>query len=87
MSKKQNKIAPEVKAEVIRRIKEDGISISQAAEEHGITTKTIYNWLGVETRSTPSWSEFARLKKEKDDLLRLLGDLTVKLSVAQKKSW
>lgn len=87
MNKKTHKVAPEVKAEILRRIKEEGIPVSQAAQEHGVTTTTIYTWLGSGTKSAPSWSEFSRLKREKDDLLRLLGDLTVQLSTAQKKIW
>ncbi|MDP3794533.1 MAG: transposase [bacterium] len=87
MSKKTHKIAPEVKAEILRRVKEEGVSVSQASQEHGVTTTTIYTWLGAGVNSAPSWSEFSRLKREKDDLLRLLGDLTVRLSTAQKKIW
>jgi transposase-like protein len=87
MSKKTYKIAPEVKTEILRRIKEEGIPVSQAAQEHGVTTTTIYTWLGSGTKRAPSWSEFSRLNRQKDDLLRLLGDLTVQLSTAQKKSW
>ena len=87
MSKKKYRVAPEVKAEILRRVKEEGLSVSRASEEHGVTTTTIYKWLGSGTQSVPTWSEFSRLKKEKDDLLRLVGDLTVKLSTAQKKSW
>lgn len=87
MSKKIHKVAPEVKADILRRIKEEGVPVSKASEEHGVTTTTIYKWLGAGTNSAPSWSEVSRLKKEKDDLLRLVGDLTVKLSTAQKKSW
>lgn len=87
MGKKTHKVASEARAEILRRIKEEGIPVSQAAEEHGVTTTTIYKWLGSGTQSTPTWSEFSRLKKEKDDLLRLVDDLTVRLSTAPKKNW
>jgi len=86
MSKKQHKVAPEVKADILRRIKEDGVPVSKAAEEHGISTATIYTWLGASTKAAPTWAEFAKLKRECDEYLRLIGDLTVKLSTAQKKN-
>jgi transposase-like protein len=43
---KQHRINAEVKAGIIRRVKEEGILIKQAAEEHGITDSAIYKWLG-----------------------------------------
>jgi transposase-like protein len=86
MSKKQYKIAPEIKADILKRIKEDGLPVAKAAEEHGVTTTTIYKWLGGSAKGSPSWAEFSRLKRERDEYLRLIGDLTVKLSTAQKKT-
>lgn len=82
-----HKIASDVKADIIRRIKEEGVSVAQAAEEHGIHKSTIFNWLGGDTKGSPTWSEFAKLKREKDELLRIVGALTVQHSIAQKKSW
>ncbi|MGH7203478.1 MAG: helix-turn-helix domain-containing protein [Candidatus Levyibacteriota bacterium] len=37
-------IAKEIKEQILQRIKEKGISVADAAAEHGISTKTIYNW-------------------------------------------
>ena len=87
MSKKQHKVAPEVKADILRRVKEEGLTVSQVAEEHGISTTTIYGWLGASAKSAPSWSAFARLKREKDELLRIVGELTVRMGASQKRSW
>jgi transposase-like protein len=84
---KAYKISPEVKADIIRRIKDEGIAVAQAAKDHGVHESTIYNWLGGGVKSAPTWSEFSRMKKERDDLLRLVGELTVRLSTAQKKIW
>ena len=85
MGKKQYKVAPEVKAEILKRIKDDGVPVAKAAEEHGVSTATIYGWLGASAKAAPSWSEFAKLKRERDDLVRIIGDLTIQLSTAQKK--
>ena len=34
--KKTYRIAPEVKAQIINRIKNDGVSVTMAASEHGV---------------------------------------------------
>ena len=36
-------IRPDVKAQILKRLKEDGVPVTRLAEEHGISTKTIYN--------------------------------------------
>ncbi len=87
MNKRGHRIAADVKADIIKRIKEDGVPVADAAKEHGVHETTIYGWLGTGASGAPSWSEFARLKKERDELLRLVGELTVKLSTTQKKNW
>lgn len=85
MGKKQHKIAPDVKADILRRIKEEGIPVAQAAKEHGVSEASIYTWLGAATAS-PTWSEFSKLQKQNKDLILLVGELTMYLSGAQKKS-
>lgn len=87
MSKKQHKVAPEVKADIIRRVKEEGVPVAQAAEEHGVSTATIYGWLGAGAKSAPSWNEYSRLKRENGELLRIVGELTVRMGASQKKNW
>lgn len=85
MSKKQHKVAPEVKAEILKRIKEDGLPVAKAAEEYGVSTASIYSWLGASAKAAPTWAAYAKLKRERDEYLRLIGDLTVKLSTAEKR--
>ena len=86
MSKLNHKIAPEVKADILRRVKDEGISVAQAAKDHGIHESTIYNWLGAGVKGTPSWSDLAKVNKQNKELMELIGELTVRLSVAQKKN-
>ncbi len=85
-TKKPYRISKEVREQVLKRIKEDGISVAQASEEHGVSTHTIYKWLTKGASGNPSWSEVSKLKKENKALLGLLGEVTMKLSHAQKKS-
>lgn len=86
MGKHGNRVAAEVKADIIRRIKEEGVPIAQAAKEHGITDRAIYNWLGVGAKGAPTFSEFSKLQKQNKDLLEIVGEMTLKLSQAQKKN-
>lgn len=82
---KHHRIAPEVKEQIIGRIKNEGISVSQAAKEHGVSDVTIYSWIAKKTDGQPSLSEVVKLKKENEQLLLLIGELTLKLSESQKK--
>jgi transposase-like protein len=84
--KKNYRIAPELKEQILKRIKEEGIPIAQAAKDHGIHETTIYGWLGAGARHAPSWMEVAKLKRENKALLELVGEITLKLSESQKKS-
>lgn len=82
---KKFRIAREVKEQIINRIKNEGVSVAAAAKEHGVSEGTIYAWIGAKTEGAPSVLEFAKLKKEYDELLRLVGLLTLKLNETQKK--
>lgn len=78
-------ISKEIKEQILKRIKEEGISIGQAAQEHGVSERSIYGWLAKGITKQPSFLEVAKLKKRNQELLALVGELTVKLSQAQKK--
>lgn len=86
MSKKY-KIAPDIRADIIRRVKEEGVSVAQAAKDHGVSETSVYAWLGDGAKGAPTWTEFSKLKRERDEFLRIIGELTVNLSATQKKSW
>jgi transposase len=83
--KKKYKVAPEVRQQFIDRIKNEGLSVSQAAKDAGVSETTVYGWLGKGAESVPSILELAKLKRENKELLELVGELTLKLSAAQKK--
>ena len=86
MGKKIYRVAPDVRADIIRRIKEEGVPVAQAAKDHGIHETTIYGWLGTGVQGIPSWSEFAKIQKQNRELFALIGELTLRLSGTQKKS-
>lgn len=84
--KKAYRIAPEIKEQILNRIKNDGVSVVQAAKEHGVAENTIYAWIAKKTDSQPSLSELIRLKRENAQLFQLVGEITLKLSETQKKN-
>lgn len=77
-------IAKEIKEQILQRVK-DGTPVLKAAAEHGVSTKTIYNWLAKSSMAHPSILEISRLKREKEDLLKVIGLLTLEVSKAKKK--
>lgn len=85
-TKKVYRIAPDVKEQILKRIKDESIPVSQAAKDHGVSEATIYTWLTKGASSHPSWTEIAKLKKNNQMLLAMVGGLTMKLSLSQKKN-
>lgn len=83
---KRHKIAPDLKEQIINRIKNDGITVVQAAKDHGVAEGTIYTWLAKKVDGNPSLSEIVKLKKENAQLFQLIGEITLKLSETQKKN-
>ena len=43
--KKGFRVAKDVKEQILKRVREEGIPVAQAADEHGVSDKTIYTWL------------------------------------------
>ena len=82
---KKHKIAPELKEQIINRIKNDGITVVEAAKDHGVSEGTIYAWLAKRVEGQPTLAEIVRLKRENAQLLQLVGEITLKLSETQKK--
>ena len=81
----KHRIAPDLKEQIINRIKNDGVTVVQASKDHGISENTIYAWIAKKTEGQPTLSEIIKLKREKAELLQLVGEITLKLSETQKK--
>ena len=78
-------IPKEIKEQILKRIKEEGVTVKQAADEAGISTKTIYNWMRGKTIADGSILEISRLKRENKELLEIIGELTHNLKRSNKK--
>jgi len=77
-------IPKEIKEQVLKRIKEEGISVSDAAADAGISTKTIYNWMRNKGIQSTNILEISRLKRENKELLEIIGRLTHDLKRSKK---
>lgn len=85
MAKKGYRIAKEIKDEILSKIKNEGLSVADAATQYGIHAGTVYAWLGTKATGTVSFLEHNKLKKENEQLKQIIGDLTIKMSIEAKK--
>ena len=78
-------IPKEIKEQILKRIKEEGVTVKQAADDAGISTKTIYNWMRSNSVKDTSILEISRLKRENKELLEIIGELTHEVKKSKKK--
>lgn len=78
-------LAPELRAKVISAIKDDGVSITDAAKTYNFTEDTIRKWLraGADNAHTSS-SELTRLRKENQVLREAIGSLVLERELQKK---
>lgn len=71
-------IDPKVKTEIVSKIRDGGLKVSEAANQYGISSKTIYAWLraGVVDGNRNLILENNKLRKELEMAYRVLGRLT-----------
>lgn len=85
MAKKRYRVSHEIKEEILDRIKNKGLSVSETAEEYGLATGTIYSWLGTKAKRSVTLLQYNKLKCENEQLKQVIGDLTLKLSREEKR--
>jgi transposase len=66
------------KAEIVSKIRDEGLSVSAASAQYQLSSKTIYSWLreGVVDGNRNLILENNKLKKELEIAYRILGRLT-----------
>lgn len=79
-----SRIPKEKKDEILAKIK-SGEKVPALAIQYGINSKTIYYWLRVDTsEEVVSVLKYNKLKRENEELKRLLGEVTLTLSLGKK---
>lgn len=79
------RVPTETREEILGRVKE-GMTVADAASQYGVSTKTIYTWLAKEARPEISVLEYNRLKRENEELKRIIGILTLEMERGKKNS-
>ncbi|OIO50318.1 hypothetical protein CO116_00950 [Candidatus Falkowbacteria bacterium CG_4_9_14_3_um_filter_38_19] len=74
----------EQKREIISRIKEKGERVADLAKEYGINPKNIYGFLSKAGQNSETLLGLARLKREKNALLQIVGQLLVDQRLGKK---
>lgn len=79
------KIFPrEVREEVVAKARA-GEKVVQLGQTYGISTKTIYGWLNKNSgEESVSILKYNKVKRENEELKRLIGELTLDLSLGKK---
>jgi hypothetical protein len=74
------------KQEIIARVKKNGETVSDLAKEYGVHSKTIYQLLARQVNQPNLILEIAKLRKEKEALLSIIGELVAEKKSAYKKT-
>lgn len=78
-------IPKEIRDQILSRIKNEGVSVDQTANDAGVSPKTVYSWLAKETAKTNcSIISFNRLRRDNQGLYQIIGKLTAELDKVKK---
>jgi len=84
MPKGYPNLTEDQKKEIISRIKEKGERVADLAKEYGIVPKTIYNLLRKTAQGPAASLELAKLKRENDALVKIIGQITAEQRLGKK---
>ena len=77
-------VSKEIKEEILGKVKL-GEKVMDLAKQYGVSDKTIYYWLRQSTgEQVVSIVQYNKLKRENEELKRLLGEISLKLSLGEK---
>lgn len=79
-------LSPDQKQEIVGRIKDKGEKVPDLAKEYGVAPGNIYALLARQSigQSSGSVLELSKLKREKDALLKIVGQLMVDQKLGKK---
>jgi transposase len=71
-------VSPEQRAKILSAVKDEGMSIVDAAKTFLVTEDTIRKWMRKQTRNGhTSSTEVQRLKQENQDLKAIIGEMVL----------
>ena len=79
-----SKIPSEMKEQILHRIRTEGLSVPQAAKDHGISDVTIYSWLKRSVSVPSNILQINKLKRENEELQKLLGKVMLEIERSKK---
>jgi transposase-like protein len=77
-------LTPEQKREITTRIKERGERVADLAKEYGVSPRIIYGYLSRSGQQSGTLLELSKLKREKEALLKIVGQLIVDQKLGKK---
>ncbi len=86
-SKRGAHVPADIKAYILKRIREGEKTAAEIAKEHGIGKSAIYKWLRDESGSSSSDGNLLRLQKENQLLKQLVAELSLKIRESEKRGW
>jgi transposase-like protein len=77
-------LSNEQKKEITARIKEKGERVADLAKEYGVNPRNIYAFLSKTGQDNGTLLEISKLKRERDALLQIVGQLMVDQKLGKK---
>ena len=79
------RVPKEIREQIVAKV-QAGERVADLATQYAVSDKTIYGWLRQDTgEAVVSVLQYNKLKRENEELKRLIGELTLNLHL-QKKS-
>lgn len=77
-------VPKQIKEEVLVKVKA-GEKVADLAQQYGISDKTVYTWLAKLVTPEISLVEYNRLKRENEELKRIIGIMALDLELEKKR--
>jgi len=77
-------VKKEIREEILSKVKEGKYSVPELAKQYGISDVTIYAWLKKKSPNQVSLVEYNKLKRQNEELKRIIGEVTLGLEREKK---
>ena len=76
-------VPKEIREELIKKAKK-GIPVKKIAKQYGYSDRTVYKWIKPSSDKEISIIEYNKLKRENEELKRIIGLVTLELERKKK---